>query len=44
MWTIGRRQRVEGKKYRPIVRKIRYTDKNSNSNKTTKFTEEPCFV
>jgi len=24
MWTIGRSQRVEGKKYRPIVRKIRY--------------------
>jgi hypothetical protein len=24
MWTIGRSQRVEEKKYRPIVRKIRY--------------------
>jgi hypothetical protein len=24
MWTIGRSQRVEGKKYRPIVRKILY--------------------
>jgi hypothetical protein len=24
MWTIGRSQRVEGKKYRPIVCKIRY--------------------
>ena len=23
MWTIGRSQRVEEKKYRPIVRKIR---------------------
>jgi hypothetical protein len=25
MWTIGRSQRVEEKKYRPIVRKIRYS-------------------
>jgi len=25
MWTIGRSQRVEEKKYRPIVRKIWYT-------------------
>jgi hypothetical protein len=24
MWTIGRSQRVEEKKYRPIVRKLRY--------------------
>ena len=24
MWMIGRSQRVEEKKYRPIVRKIRY--------------------
>jgi hypothetical protein len=24
MWTIGRSQRVEEKKYRPIVRKIRH--------------------
>ena len=24
MWTIARSQRVEEKKYRPIVRKIRY--------------------
>ena len=24
MWMIGRSQRVEGNKYRPIVRKIRY--------------------
>ena len=24
MWTIGQSQHVEGKKYRPIVHKIRY--------------------
>ena len=24
MWTIGRSQRGEGKKYRPIVHKLRY--------------------
>ena len=27
MWTIGRSQCVEEKKYRPIVRKIRYCRK-----------------
>ena len=28
MWTIGRSQRVEEKKYRPIVRKIRVLSHN----------------
>jgi hypothetical protein len=30
MWTIGRSQRGEEKKYRPIVRKLRYSIRNKN--------------
>ena len=39
MWTIGRSQRVEEKKYRPIVRKIRYKLTSKVHNYRTKINE-----